>query len=520
MSPDGNTIAFVSPDEKNEEKKKRDEEKDDAKVWGEDWEFNRLRLLDVKSKEVTTVFAEDAHVSSLGFDWSPDGKRIAFQEWQTPEIDSYCHGGKIKSLDVKSKTTTQLIQLEGEASSLIWRGDALYWIAQSDGKGSQKGRSVWGVEVDWENSKHGKIAYGESDCAQDIKRCGDEVIVYVQDGLWDQLRILDAEAIHEEEIDIGRAWDVVFIKDKATVAVVKAKDTAMPLEVFSVVDGKQCQLSNHTKKLADLKLAKTSFLHCKAQDGTPVDGTLSIPSALAKKSGPHKTVVLIHGGPYSRINKGSDMLLLFCEWFVSLGYVVLQPNYRGGSGHGKKFARAVLGDASASYSDVVDLLRKAISDGVVDEKKTAIAGWSQGGYMSYLAPTRDSTFHFAAAIAGAGVSDWDTMALTSDIPTYEARLAGNAPWMNTVNETNGRKGSPIYHMQDINTPFLILHGEKDQRVPVEQAIGFHRGLRARGKECEMVIYPREGHGVPMPFERPHYIHMLKKMGEFLEKHLK
>ncbi len=517
-SPDGKKVAFTSPDEKSEDKKKREEEKDDAKVWGKDWDFNRLRVLDVSSQEVNTVFEENAHVSS--FDWSPDSKRIAFQEWKTPELDCYFNGGKIKVLDVASKTTTQLVEVTGEFSSLIWRGDALYWIGQSDGEGSQKGRSVWGMEVDWKGSKPENVAYGKSDCAQDIKRCGDEVIVYVQDGLLDQLKVLDAEAIHEEEIDISRAWDVAFDNGKVTVAMVKALDTALPLEVFSIVDGKQCQLSNHTEKLAEFKLAKTSLLYCRAHDGTPLDGTLSIPSRLSKKKDPHATVVLIHGGPYSRINSGSDMLLLFCEWFLSLGYVVLQPNYRGGSGHGEKFARAVLGDASASYSDVIDLLSKAILDGVVNKDKVAIAGWSQGGYMSYLAPTRDSTFHFAAAIAGAGVSDWDTMALTSDVPTYEARLTGSAPWMTKVSKTHGRKGSPLYHMQDINTPYLILHGEKDQRVPIEQAIGFHRGLRARGKECEMVIYPREGHGFPMPFERLHYIHMLNKMKDFLEKHLR
>ena len=449
-SLDGYTIAFVSADEKSEEKKKRDEEKDDPKVRGEDWEYNRLRVIDVRNGQVTTVFHEDAHVWS--FDWSPDGRRIVFQEWESPEFDCYCNGGKIKILDMESKTTMQLVELKGEVSSLLWRGDAVYWVAQSDGKGSQKGRSVWGMEVDWKNATPGKIAYGKSNCAQEIKRCGDEVVVYVQDGLWDQLRLLDAEAIHEEEVDISRAWDVVFNKDKAAVAMVKAKDTAMPLEMFSIADGKQCQLSNHTKELADFKLAKTSILYCKGEDGTPLDGVLSIPTATTRKKGPYKAVVLVRGGPYGRVNRGSDMLLLFCEWFLSLGYVVLQPNYRGGSGHGEKFARAVLGDASASYSDVIDLLKKAISNGIVDEKKVAIAGWSQGRYLAYLAPTRDSTFHFAATIAGAGISDWDMMASTTDIPTYETRLAGSAPWMNTVTDTNSRRASPIYHMQDIHTP--------------------------------------------------------------------
>ena len=555
-SPDGKRIAFTSADEKSEEKKKREEEKDDAKVWGEDWEFSRLRVLDMETQEVTTLFEEKAHVAS--FDWSPDGKGMVLTEWENPEIDCLPQGGKIKLVEMDTKKVSQLCEVLGESSSLIYCRQWIYWIGQSIGEGSQQSQSVWRMKVDKQGARSENVAYGKSNCAAGLKRVGDKAVVYVQDGLRDKLEILDEESIYEgksspnscrsavkmlrhvsahgspcgspsytdhcsdktlEEIDISRAWDVVFDNGNVTVAVVKALDTAMPQEVFSIVDGKQCQLSTHGKQLANLKLANTSILYCKAQDGTPLDGILSVPSALSGKEKPHATVLVIHGGPYSRVNRGTEFLLNFCEWFLSLGYVVIQPNYRGGSGHGQKFASAVLGNVSASYPDCIDLLQKAIADGVVDKDRVAIAGWSQGGYLSYFAPTQDSTFHFAAAIAGAGVSDWDTMAFTSDIPTYEARLSGNAPWMNTTNQTNGRKSSPIYHMQNIRTPFLILHGEQDQRVPVEQAIGFHRGLRARGKECEMVIYPREGHCWPVPFERPHYIHMLNTMKAFLEKHL-
>ena len=74
-------------------------------------------------------------------------------------------------------------------------------------------------------------------------------------------------------------------------------------------------------------------------------------------------------------------------------------------------------------------------------------------------------------------------------------------------------------MQNISTPVLILHGEEDARVPVGQALGFHQGMLARGRTCEMVLYPREGHGSPKVFERAHYIHMLEKIGGFLGKHL-
>ena len=74
-------------------------------------------------------------------------------------------------------------------------------------------------------------------------------------------------------------------------------------------------------------------------------------------------------------------------------------------------------------------------------------------------------------------------------------------------------------MKDIKTPILILHGEEDARVPVTQAIAFHRGCLHRGIPCEMVTYPREGHMIPGPPERQHFIDMLKRIRRFYDLHL-
>ena len=103
-------------------------------------------------------------------------------------------------------------------------------------------------------------------------------------------------------------------------------------------------------------------------------------------------------------------------------------------------------------------------------------------------------FKFSAVIAGAGIVCYDSAHYTSDVPAIDTVYTGRAPWMCDASDTRDRKGSPIRHMQNVRSPVLILHGEKDPRCPVGQAVAFHRGLKARGKECEMVIYTREGHG--------------------------
>ncbi|KAK5100797.1 hypothetical protein LTR70_001302 [Exophiala xenobiotica] len=510
--PDGDSIAFSSPDEDSEEKKKRNEAKDDAKVYGEDWPFGRLRVIDVKTKEVITLWKEEAHVA--GLQWSPDGKQIAFNTSRTPELDVvFSKGGTIRILDVKTKHVMEVCTFAAMVNNLCWQGEELLWVS---GLPLFSANRVYHVSATTIKANPSHLAYGENNCAEGIRLCGDLVVVYVQEGSSDQLRLLESDTLFSEEADIGKGWDAV-IKDNQTTLVVTKGTTSAPEEVFSMVDGKCCQLSNHNKQFANMQIGEGQAMRCKADDGLDLEGVICVPRSLIGKNGPHPSMVLVHGGPYGRVTLGTDPFFWWPHWLLSLGYVVLMPNYRGSSARGAKFAETVHGAVDASYDDVIAMTKHAIKEGIIDEKRVAIGGWSQGGFISFLAVTRDLKFHFKAAIAGAGVTDWDTMAETSDVPTVEKTLGGSAPWEGKHIAT---KVSPIFGVKNITTPLLILHGENDERVPKEQGIGFHRGMKQYGKECELVMYPREGHGIPLPFERAHHIDMLKRVRDFLAKHLK
>jgi dipeptidyl aminopeptidase/acylaminoacyl peptidase len=117
---------------------------------------------------------------------------------------------------------------------------------------------------------------------------------------------------------------------------------------------------------------------------------------------------------------------------------------------------------------------------------------------------------------GAGVSDWSTMVMTSDLPGFEAEISGGAPW-DGPEQRRPVELSPIYHARAASTPVLILHGEKDERVPLNQAIGFHRALRAHDVPVELVVYPREPHGIG---ERNHQIDVLKRVRSWYDRWLK
>ena len=117
---------------------------------------------------------------------------------------------------------------------------------------------------------------------------------------------------------------------------------------------------------------------------------------------------------------------------------------------------------------------------------------------------------------GAGPTDWGMMAATSDLPAFERSLGGSAPW-DGVGPHRHAQLSPLSFARDVTTPVLILHGQNDARVPLNQALSFHRALRDAGAPAELVVYPREPHGIA---ERAHQIDLLKRVRAWYDRWLR
>jgi dipeptidyl aminopeptidase/acylaminoacyl peptidase len=278
----------------------------------------------------------------------------------------------------------------------------------------------------------------------------------------------------------------------------------------------------------------TEFLTCTSADGTvEVDGVWTTPSKHAaddenaKPSSPLPTIIDVHGGPYYSVTDGFDSLYMWKPMLLAAGYAILQPNYRGSSGRGEAFAIAARGGVgTVEYDDIISLTQHAVEIGYADPERLAIIGWSQGGFASYLASVRNGMhghgWKFKAAVPGAGVTDWDTMTLTSDFGIYQRTFIGNAPWQREKSDTECRRGSALWEFRaavekgDVIPPILIVHGEADERVPLEQAVGFRRALEGAGLPFEMVTYPREPHDFQ---ERKHIVDMTERVVSFMKKHL-
>jgi dipeptidyl aminopeptidase/acylaminoacyl peptidase len=235
--------------------------------------------------------------------------------------------------------------------------------------------------------------------------------------------------------------------------------------------------------LAKVNLGEVRVVQWKAKDGTSLEGILTLPGNYeAGKKYPF--LVLPHGGPEANDTLSFD---IFSRLIAGLGYVVLQPEYRGSTGYGTEFLEAIyqhFGDRA--YSDVDSATDFALAQGWADPNHLAIFGWSAGGFMTSWTVTQTS--RYKAAIEGAGITDWLSFIPTSDIAQvdYDRRMQEKDP-------SPLLQFSAVMHADRVTTPLLILHGESDIRVPAFQGREFFVLLAERGKTVRMVTYPGAPH---------------------------
>jgi dipeptidyl aminopeptidase/acylaminoacyl peptidase len=253
----------------------------------------------------------------------------------------------------------------------------------------------------------------------------------------------------------------------------------------AVVDGEHLRKITHEgdDKMASFALGPVQVVQWKSKDGIALDGIATFPAAY-EKGKKYPFLVLPHGGPEANDELDFDA---FARIVAGLGYVVLQPEYRGSTGYGADFLAAIyqhFGDRA--YEDVDSATEFAIQQGWADPDRLAIFGWSAGGFMTSWIVTQ--THRYKAAIEGAGITDWAPFLWTSDI----AQVDYDARWTDE-NSDAFSKFSAVDFAKNVTTPLLILHGEADQRVPTFQGTEYFQILAARGKTVRMVTYPGSPH---------------------------
>jgi dipeptidyl aminopeptidase/acylaminoacyl peptidase len=268
------------------------------------------------------------------------------------------------------------------------------------------------------------------------------------------------------------------------------------------------RVSDFNKGLRQLTILQPEWFRYKSFDGVEIEGSLIKPKGyVAGTRVP--LIVLIHGGP---TGAWQDSIESWGQLLAARGFAIFYPNIRGSTGYGHKFVEMNRADwGGGDYKDVMAGVDYLIAQGVADPQRLGIGGWSYGGYMSEWAITQ--TTRFKAAVSGAGLSNLASEFGTEAGSSYDQWFFG-VPYENLDGFI---KSSPIKYLKNAKTPTLILQGEADRTDPIGQSQELYRGLKYYGVEAELVLYPREGHGLT---EEKHLVDRLNRIVAWYEKHLK
>jgi dipeptidyl aminopeptidase/acylaminoacyl peptidase len=239
-------------------------------------------------------------------------------------------------------------------------------------------------------------------------------------------------------------------------------------------------------------------LHYDSKDGTPIDGWVVLPPDYAQTQRRYPMILTIHGGPHGAYTSS----FAFAEQLLAAaGYVVLYTNPRGSTGYGEKFRWGTWGGwGERDFEDVMSGVDYALQQYRADPHKLGVTGYSYGGFLTNW--IIGHTTRFAAAVVGAGPSDWISNYGTGDIPrTKETEFFGS-PWQDNA-RTVMLSHSPVLFAEKIQTPTLFVHGEADERVPIAQGEEMYTALKKRHVPAKFIRYPGEYHGGWSPWDVVH-----------------
>jgi dipeptidyl aminopeptidase/acylaminoacyl peptidase len=231
-----------------------------------------------------------------------------------------------------------------------------------------------------------------------------------------------------------------------------------------------------------------------------------------KRDGKNPLIVLPHGGPTGQVEDSFSPRIIA---LVSRGYTVIAPNVRGSTGYGVAFEKANYQDlGGGDLQDEIYGVKFMEATGFIDSKKVGITGGSYGGFMTLMAIGKAPDI-WAAAVEEYGIIDWYTMLQHSDplLQEYEKSLLGDP----VKDRAKYEAASPIQFLRNERAPLLVMQGERDIRVPREEAAQVVDILKKQGRTVDVVYYPQEGHGF---MKRENQIDEITRMVDWFDKYLK
>jgi len=262
--------------------------------------------------------------------------------------------------------------------------------------------------------------------------------------------------------------------------------------------------------MREVNVAAAERILAKSKDGTEIEGWLLKPRVTGAAAR-WPLIVAMHGGPHGAY--GNSFAFQFQLWAAN-GYAVLYTNPRGSTGYGEQFLWGTWGGwGNRDFEDVMAVVDESTRRFAIDERRMGVTGYSYGGFLTNWVITH--TPRFAAAIVGAGISNWISDYGTADIPRTKESEFNGPPW-ETASLELLLKQSPVVYAKNVTTPTLFIHGEADLRVPIEQAEQMYVALKKRRIPAQFIRYPDMYHGGWTPWNTVHrYHHELRWWTKYL-----
>jgi len=432
------------------------------------WWIAQIYTIDIEKGDATSIYKPWFQVAIPR--WSPDGKSIAFIEGLMS--DEGFHGGDLFSMspdgrDVTNRTSSR----KASVNSFFWRKPDQILLVEYVGGGS---------------------AISELNLTNNSTRT-----------TWK-----GPEGIHA----FGNFPNFAMSKDGNFAAVVRSTYNSPP-EVFAGPIGEWRQLTTNNFGL-QANWGKAESIEW-TNEGSNIQGWL-VPPAKIEAGKKYPMVVLIHGGPSGVTTSDWPASFGMSRAIIAAlsmrGYYVLLPNPRGSYGQGEDFTRANVKDfGGGDLRDDLAGVDAAIKKYPIDPNRLGVTGWSYGGFMTMWTVTQ--TDRFRAAVAGAGIANWQSyygQNLIGQwmIPFFGASVYDDPEVYN--------KSSPIRFIKNVKTPTMVIVGERDAECPAPQSYEFWHALKSLGVPTKLIIYPGEGH---MFIEPKHQVDRLEQTVAWFDKYL-